>query len=601
MKNEVWAASVSARLDGAGESAEPTPRNPLIDTKVMMVDDEPLMTDLIQTYLEDAGYSQFVVTNDPCSALELLRREEPGVLLLDLMMPRMSGFELLEAIRADRTLRYIPVIVLTAADGAEAKLRALRLGATDFLAKPVDESELVLRVRNTLAFHGYYRHVLDFDAVTGLPHPRLFDRGLTEMLRCHDPASGLVALFSVQLPECRQLRETVDQTLADSLAKVMAQRLRHFAADHRAHPLLATSPERAPPVCRLGVDHFGLLLEGLADVAAVEALAHRLIGMLSEPVVFGHHEVAASPWIGISLSPRDGCTPEALRQAADIASTHARARGDVQYQFASADLNTRSHQRFTLGSQLRHAASRGELRLHYQPKVDLAGNRIVGAEALVRWQHPERGLLAPGSFIPMAEELGLIRHIGRWVIEQVCKDLAAWARAGHGAIKVAVNVSKAQFMAGDLCSVLRLALFDTGVVAGQLVVELTESALMDDVAAGMAQMHELKALGVTLSIDDFGTGYSSLSYLKQFPLDELKIDRSFVCDLPGGHADVAIVRTVVELGHSLGMSVIAEGVETEAQRECLQRLGCDRYQGYLFSKPVPEEDFLRLLAAQRGA
>ncbi len=601
MKNEVWAASVSARLDGAGESAEPTPRNPLIDTKVMMVDDEPLMTDLIQTYLEDAGYSQFVVTNDPCSALELLRREEPGVLLLDLMMPRMSGFELLEAIRADRTLRYIPVIVLTAADGAEAKLRALRLGATDFLAKPVDESELVLRVRNTLAFHGYYRHVLDFDAVTGLPHPRLFDRGLTEMLRCHDPASGLVALFSVQLPECRQLRETVDQTLADSLAKVMAQRLRHFAADHRAHPLLATSPERAPPVCRLGVDHFGLLLEGLADVAAVEALAHRLISLLSEPVGFGHHEVAASPWIGISLSPRDGSTSEALRQAADIASTHARARGDVQYQFASADLNTRSHERFTLGSQLRNAASRGELRLHYQPKVDLAGNRIVGAEALVRWQHPERGLLAPGSFIPMAEELGLIRHIGRWVIEQVCKDLADWARAGHGAIKVAVNVSKAQFMAGDLCSVLRLALFDTGVAAGQLVVELTESALMDDVAAGMAQMHELKALGVTLSIDDFGTGYSSLSYLKQFPLDELKIDRSFVCDLPGGHADVAIVRTVVELGHSLGMSVIAEGVETEAQRECLQRLGCDRYQGYLFSKPVPEEDFLRLLAAQRGA
>jgi len=601
MKNELWAATVSGRLGGAGESAEPTPRNPLLDTKVMMVDDEPLLTDLIQTYLEDAGYSQFVVTNDPCHALELLRREEPGVLLLDLMMPRVSGFELLEAIRADHTLRYTPVIVLTAADGAEAKLRALRLGATDFLAKPVDESELVLRVRNTLAFHGYYRQVLDFDAATGLPLPRLFDRGLSEVLQRHDPVGGLVALFSIQVPECRQLRETVDQTLADSLAKVLAQRLRHFAADHRADPLLATSSERAPPVCRLGVDHFGLLLEGLADVAAVEALAQRLIGLLSEPVVFGLHEVAASPWVGISLSPRDGSTAEVLRQAADIASTHARARGDVQYQFASADLNTRSHERFTLGSQLRQAAERGELRLHYQPKVDLAGNRIVGAEALVRWQHPERGLLQPGGFIPMAEELGLIRHIGRWVIERACKDLAAWARAGHGALKVAVNVSKAQFMAGDLCSVLRLALFDTGVAAGQLVVEITESALMDDVAAGMAQMHELKALGVTLSIDDFGTGYSSLSYLKQFPLDELKIDRSFVRDLPGGHADVAIVRTVVELGRSLGMSVIAEGVETEAQRECLERLGCDRYQGYLFSKPVPEEDFLRLLAAQRGA
>jgi EAL domain-containing protein (putative c-di-GMP-specific phosphodiesterase class I)/PleD family two-component response regulator len=601
MMNDVWAATQPAGLDGAGESAEPAARNPLLDTKVMMVDDEPLMTDLIQTYLEDAGYTQFVVTNDPCNALDLLRREEPGVLLLDLMMPRVSGFELLEAIRADRALRYTPVIVLTASAGADAKLRALQLGATDFLAKPVDESELALRVRNTLAFHRYHKQVLDFDAVTGLPHPRLFDRGLAEMLQRRDLVGGLVALFSVQVPECRQLRETVDQAIADSLAKALAQRLTRFAADHRADPLLATSPERAPPVCRLGVDHFGLLLEGLADVTAVEAVAQRLIGTLNDPAVFGHHEVVASPWVGVSLSPRDGCTAEALRQAADIASTHARARGDVQYQFASADLNIRSHERFTLGSQLRHAALRGELRLHYQPKLDLAGNRIVGAEALVRWQHPERGLLQPGSFIAMAEELGLIRHIGGWVIERACHDLAAWARAGHGAVKVAVNVSKAQFMAGDLCSVLRRALFDTGVAAGQLVVELTESVLMDDVAAGLAQMHELKALGATLSIDDFGTGYSSLSYLKQFPLDELKIDRSFVRDLPGGHADVAIVRTVVELGHSLGMSVIAEGVETEAQRDCLQRLGCDHYQGYLFSRPVPEADYLRLLGSQRAA
>ncbi len=258
-----------------------------------------------------------------------------------------------------------------------------------------------------------------------------------------------------------------------------------------------------------------------------------MIGNLSAPAVSGLHEVVACPWVGVSLAPRDGDGAEALRQAADIACTHARERGDVQYQFASAELNVRSFERFTLGSQLRHAAPRGELRLHYQPKLDLARNGIVGAEALVRWQHPERGLLQPGSFITLAEELGLIRQIGNWVIERTCHDMAAWARAGHGAVKVAVNVSKPQFMAGDLCSVLRRAMFDSGVAAEQLIVEITESVLMDDVAAGLAQMHELKALGVTLSIDDFGTGYSSLSYLKQFPLDELKIDRSFVMDLPG--------------------------------------------------------------------
>ena len=198
----------------------------LLDAKVMMVDDEPLMTALIQTYLEDAGYKQFVITNDPCDALDLLRREEPGVLLLDLMMPRVSGFDLLEAIGADRELRYTPVIVLTASAGADAKLRALQLGATDFLAKPVDESELVLRVRNTLALHSYHKQVSDFDAVTGLPRARLFDRGLTEMLQRRDRIGGLVALFSVRVPECRQLRETVDEDTADSLAMVLAKPLR---------------------------------------------------------------------------------------------------------------------------------------------------------------------------------------------------------------------------------------------------------------------------------------------------------------------------------------------------------------------------------------
>ena len=595
MKNDVWAATQPAELD---DPEAPAARSALLDAKVMMVDDEPLMTDLIQTYLEDAGYGQFVVSNDPCEALELLRRHEPDVLLLDLMMPKVSGFELLEAVRADRTLRFMPVIVLTASAGADAKMRALQLGATDFLAKPVDESELVLRVRNTLAFHRYHKQIIDFDAVTGLPHQRLFDRGLAEVLQRRPLVGGLVALFSIQVPACRQLRETVGQAAANSLARLMAQRLKRYAADHRADPLLATPPERALAVCRLGVDHFGLLLEGLAGIEAVEACAQQLVATLAESAVFGLHEVVASPWIGVSISPSDGQTAEALRQAADLAATHVRRRGDVQYQIASAELNDRSYERFALGSQLRNAAQRGELRLHYQPKIDLATNRIVGAEALVRWQHPERGLLSPGSFIPLAEELGLIRQIGNWVVDRAVLDMAAWSRAGHGAVKVAVNVAKSQFTAGDLCAVLRRAMFDSGVAAEQLIVELTESVLMDNVSDALAQMHELKALGVTLSIDDFGTGYSSLSYLKQFPLDELKIDRSFVIDLPGGRADIAIVRTVVELGHSLGMSVIAEGVETDAQRDCLKRLGCDRYQGFLYSKPVPEKDFLRLLAAQ---
>ena len=254
-----------------------------------------------------------------------------------------------------------------------------------------------------------------------------------------------------------------------------------------------------------------------------------------------------------------------------------------------------------LGSQLRSATQRGELRLHYQPKVDMASNRIIGAEALVRWQHPELGLLPPARFIALAEELGLIGTIGQWVIERACREAVGWAQAGLGELTVAVNVSKPQFTSGDLCQVLCQAMRDSGLPARQLVIELTESILMDDAAAGLAQMHELKTLGVTLSIDDFGTGYSSLSYLKQFPLDELKIDRSFVMDLPGRDADVAIARTVVDLGHRLGMSVTAEGVETLAQLHCLQQQGCDTYQGFLYSKPLAGEQFARILAAERSA
>jgi EAL domain-containing protein (putative c-di-GMP-specific phosphodiesterase class I) len=250
----------------------------------------------------------------------------------------------------------------------------------------------------------------------------------------------------------------------------------------------------------------------------------------------------------------------------------------------------------TLGSQLRGAAHRGELRLHYQPKLDVATNHIVGMEALVRWQHPDRGLVPPIEFISLAEELGLIGSIGQWVMERACRDTARWTKAGLGELKVAINVAKPQFLGGDLAGTLRQAMLESGLPARQLVVELTESMLMDDVHAGVSQMHKLKALGVTLSIDDFGTGYSSLSYLKTFPLDELKVDRSFIMDLPGRRGDVAIVRTVIDLGHSLGMSVTAEGVETDDQLECLEQLGCDRYQGFLFSRPLAAEQFEQLLS-----
>ena len=592
MSPDIWAASQPGNLDADEALLQ---RSPLLDAKVMMVDDEPLMTELIQTHLEDAGYRNFVVTNDPREALGLLRREEVGVLLLDLMMPQMSGFELLQAIRADHDLRYTPVIVLTASTGADAKLRALQLGATDFLSKPVDASELGLRVRNTLAYHQYHKRQANYDAVTGLPNQRLFDRGIEQMAANTARAGGLLAHFSITVPECLHLRESLGQGPADALTKALARRLEKFAADECVAAPMVTPAEQAPRTARLAADQFGLLFEAIASPREVEALAQRLIALLAVPVTVGPHKIYVSAWVGIALAPTDGISVETLRKGADLAARQVQQRGMARYQFASAELNAHSLRKMTLGLQLRGAAERGELELHYQPKVGVVGNRIVGCEALVRWNHPTHGLLPPGEFITLAEELGLICEIGNWVMGSACREAAAWAARGLGRLSVAVNVSKRQFQRGDLCSRVEEALRASGLPADQLVLELTESMLMDDVAGGLELMQKLTRIGVTLSIDDFGTDFSSLSYLKRFPLSELKIDRSFITDLPGGRADVAIVRAIIDLGHNLGMSVVAEGVETAAQLACLQQFNCDSFQGYLYSKPVPAARFAAML------
>ncbi len=601
MTTDIWTTALISQIDGSSPFEA---RSPLLDAKVMMVDDDPLMTDLVQTYLEEEGYTNFVFTNDSSAALEMLRREKPGVLLLDLMMPKVSGFELLEAMRRKHEFRYTPVIVLTASTGGDSKLRALKLGATDFLAKPVDASELVLRVRNTLAFQQYHNRMINFDLVTGLPNERLFERSVDGMLARSPPKEGLLALFIVAVPECRALRESIGRDAAEQLALTLSRRLERLAAQVAAQPAPGKSTDRNLCLARLN-EGFGMVVDGFVDTEAVEAMARLVMAALSTPTMLGSHEVVPVPWIGIALAPGDGGDVAALRHSAELAAAHGRLRGTAQYAFASPDLNAKSYRRLTLGAQLRGAAQRGELRLHYQPKVDLKTGEIVGVEALVRWQHPDHGLMPPLSFIPLAEELGLMGGIGQWVLERACRDAAGWAAAGLGAVSVAVNVSKLQLMSGDLCSVVRQAMLDSGLAGPQLVIEFTESMLMDDVPACLALMHELKGLGVTLSIDDFGTGYSSLAYLKTFPLDELKIDRSFVIDLPGEPTDTAVVRTVIELGHRLGMRLTAEGVETEAQRDCLKQFGCDHYQGYLFSKPIPAEQFEALLqqwlATPRGS
>lgn len=568
----------------------------MLDATVMMVDDDPMMTDVIQTYLEDAGYQHFVSINDPLQALDAARSHLPSLILLDLMMPGMSGFEVLEQLRNDEALRYIPVIVLTAASNPATKLKALELGATEFLAKPVDSSELVLRVRNSLVFKVYQDRLANEDPLTGLTNRRVFVERLQRALkRAHEgqaaegrAAPQMLAMMQIGLDRFRQVNETLGHGAGDRLLAAVARRLHACSRREEATGELRTM---LPMLSRLGGDEFALLVPRIASPAAADRVARRLLGAMALPFELDGKELFVTASIGISVFPEDGDTHEQLMAAAGSACTHAKDSGRNNSQFYSAALNNVSLERLALETDLHRAIGRDQLLLHYQPKVDLRSGRVTGAEALLRWQHPVHGLVPPDRFIPLAEEIGLIVEMGEWVAYRACSQLAEWRNRGLGQLKLAINVSRHELAAGGLVNTLSTAMACHGVQPGQLTVELTESMLMDRMEDTQRQLKALREMGVELSIDDFGTGYSSFNYLKRFPVHELKIDRSFITGMPEDTTDSAIVGAIVALGHSLRMHVVAEGVETEGQRAVLQALGCDTYQGYLCSKPLPPDAF----------
>ena len=569
----------------------------LKNAKVMMVDDDPLMTALVQKYLARAGYQRFVFTNDSREAIAMMTLEKPDLLLLDVLMPHLPGFKLLEAVRDDSLLGATPIIMLTAESTAESKLRALELGATDFLSKPVDPSELVLRVRNTLAFLQYQYRVANFDSATNLPGHQLFDANVDAMLARRNSPNELVTLFIVSVPECHQLVDTLGQESADILSKVIATRLERFLVSEEVLWASNLIAERLPCIARLDEQRFALAIQAMEDAPAIEASARRLLAALCEPVTVGRHQVWPNAWMGIAAAPADGERGSDLRHGATLAAVHAglQQQPEARFWFASPELSLESFEKVTLGSELRGAADRGELELHYQPKVDIDSHRVIGAEALIRWRHPVQGLIPAGDFIKLAQEHGLSTQLGEWVFQRACVDAASWAEAGMGRLKVSVNVGKSHLHAPQFCAFVNDTLTASGLQPELLVIEITEGMLNEDLEASYELLTELKTLGVGLAIDNFGSGDSPLTYIKTFPFDVLNIDRGFVADLPGRRVDIAVTRTMIELAHRLGMSVTAEGVETPEQLACLKHLECDAFQGYLFAAAMPSGDFVDLL------
>jgi diguanylate cyclase (GGDEF)-like protein len=575
----------------------------LTNFTVMMVDDDPIMLEVVQTFLEEAGYSSFVTTSDPTKAMALFVEKRPDILLLDLMMPGVSGFDILGQVRAHEDLRYTPVIMLTAESEGSAKLKALELGATDFLLKPVDPSELRLRLRNALAFKAYQDRLSDFDALTGLPNRRKFQADLAAALaKTAQQNSRACALLHIDLDRFKQVNDTLGHRIGDKLLCGVAQMLERIADSTKPSQFPGGEHVARPSVARIGGNGFAVLLPCLHNLAKQDdatAVTRRVLNSFAEPFQAEGHELFTTASIGIAISPTDGQDADALLKNAEMAMYQAKKRGRGGYEFFSGEMNAQALERLTLENQLRRAVEREEFVLYFQPKVEVATRRIAGVEALIRWKHPEQGIIPPQKFIPIAEECGLIVEIGQWVLRSACSQLQAWMQQGLPPMCVAVNVSGAQFKHGTIWHAVRGALERSGIPPSHLVLELTESILMGNAEESVETLHELKDMGVKVAIDDFGTGYSSFTYLSRFPIDELKIDRSFIHGLTSQRGSPAIVGAMIALGRALNLQVVAEGVETAQQLEFLRARNCHQYQGFLCSRPVPPGPLTTLL--QRSA
>jgi diguanylate cyclase (GGDEF)-like protein/PAS domain S-box-containing protein len=421
------------------------------------------------------------------------------------------------------------------------------------------------------------------DALTGLKNRSLFYENLQHALARARRGADRVALLFLDIDNFKAINDTLGHHSGDQLLREIAARIAGCVRD-------------SDTVARQGGDEFTVMIEDIGDPDEVAHVAQKMLDALAPKFVVAGREIFVTASIGIDVFPTDAGSADDLLKNADAAMYHAKEQGRNNYQFYSAELNAAAHKRLTLESGLRRALERQEFVLHYQPQVTLRGGRLVGIEALLRWQHPEHGLIMPDEFIPLAESSGLIVAIGEWVLRAACAQHKAWQDAGLSIAPVAVNISARQFRP-DFVDTVRRALEDTQLDARHLELEITESLLMRNIEATSAALHRLNELGVGLAVDDFGTGHSSLYYLKRFPVDKLKVERAFVQDIAADPDDAALVRAIVGLGHSLGLRVTAEGVETELQFAHLLGMNCDEAQGYYFSRPLPARECEALLRA----
>jgi diguanylate cyclase (GGDEF)-like protein len=558
---------------------------------VLLIEDNPGDARLIEEMIREDPDAPFKLhyVERLAQGLEHLSSAETGLVLLDLSLPDSMGLETFSRVYAHSPT--VPIIVLTGNDDQNTALSAVKGGAQDYLVKGRLDRELLLRSMHYSIERKRYQvqleHQANYDALTGLPNRNLLHDRLRQAVYSQRAARAIAVVF-MDLDHFKFVNDSLGHSTGDLLLKAMAERLR-------------TVLREGDTVGRVGGDEFVLILNDQSNEEIIYRAMQRISAKVSEPITIEGKELYVTSSAGISIYPQDGRDVDTLLKNADAAMYRAKDHGRSNFQFYTSEMNERVNERLALENALRRALERQELALHYQQKVNLKTGQIVGSEALVRWMHPEWGLVRPARFIPLAEETGLIVSIGEWVLREACRQSRAWIDAGLNPGVVSVNLSVRQFRQEGLVRSVDRILHETGLDPAQLEMELTESMVMGNVDAAIAILQGLKQLGVALSVDDFGTGYSSLSYLKDLPIDALKIDRSFVRDIGGGEEaeDGVLAQAIISLGHSLHLKVIAEGVETDAQMRFLRRQGCDEVQGFYYGEPVPPEAHGRLLEKAR--
>lgn len=571
-------------------------------SSLLVVDDVPENIHELLEALKD--HYRIQVASSGTRALEIVQgASPPDLVLLDVVMPEMDGYEVCRRIKSTPAGNRIPVIFVSVIDAIQDKLKGFELGAADYITKPFDIGEVHARVRTHLELARLRRFLEDLvaqrtamlqvseekyrvlahrDPLTGLPNRVLSAELLAHAIQSAERASTQFALLSLDLDNFKNINESLGHSRGDQLLVEVGKRLQSLCPESDA-------------VARIGGDEFDIILERKENMPWVDLRAQHIIDSLNDPFILDGHSVYVGASIGIALYPTDGTSVETLQSNADAALHQAKAHGRGILRFFSPEMSGRAKTRLRLESDLRHALDHDEFRLYYQPQMDLATGQIVGLEALVRWAHPERGIIPPNEFIPLAEESGLVIRLGDWVLHEACRQIKLWSAAGLAPRQTAVNVSAVQLSRGNLVESVKHALEESGIVPGQLELEITESFVMSNHEQSFKSLAEIKALGVRLSIDDFGTGYSSLAYLQQLKVHKLKVDMSFVNDMTTNSGNASIVQAVIAMGHSLGLEVIAEGVEEEAQARHLRALNCDVIQGYLISRPLPSDQMTRFL------